>query len=297
MSSLPEGLPLEIKKALQAIDFKFDVEKQSNPFYFVSYSEVKMRGWNTAEKDLEGNLNRVLEILKQDEYIGDRDKKIQKLTKNISELDTSLGFYSPAFYLAYKLKYLRTVRGLARTARPKSYSQFRFDEVGKIRKSEPAKKTRRKINISEQESKQLYEKYLIDFERQNHNPNMESYRELYNKTNPQNLIRYYISEVHQFFNNELTMVYEKSHTEKTNDEKAHRLLRKLCYNKSRGLTNHRFTPFSYIGLPNFLKGDEQQIITFYGQQFDGKAGEGGSDYYKLENGRFTHKERIRAWFS
>ena len=44
------------------------------------------------------------------------------------------------------------------------------------------------------------------------------------------------------------MVYEKSNTEKTNDEKAHRLLRKLCYNKSRGLTNHRFTPFSYIGV-------------------------------------------------
>ena len=95
------------------------LKKQSNPFYFASYSEVKMSGWNTAEKDLEANLNRVLEILKQDEYIADRDKKIQKLTKNISELDTSLGFYSPAFYLAHKLKYLSTVRALARAARPK----------------------------------------------------------------------------------------------------------------------------------------------------------------------------------
>ncbi|MDC3352459.1 hypothetical protein OAV92_04355 [Crocinitomicaceae bacterium] len=88
-----------------------------------------MKGWDTAEKDLEANLNRILEILKKDEYITDRDKKIQKLTKNISELDTSLGFYSPAFYLAHKLKYLSTVKALARTARPKSYSQFRFDEV------------------------------------------------------------------------------------------------------------------------------------------------------------------------
>ncbi len=56
MSSLPEGLPLEIKKALQAIDFKFDAEKQSKPFYFASYSEVKMRGWNTAANDLKENL-------------------------------------------------------------------------------------------------------------------------------------------------------------------------------------------------------------------------------------------------
>ena len=297
MSQLPAGLPPKLNSVLDLIDYKVDLNKDSNPFYFALYSEEKMTGWDTAERDLKANLNQVLEILKKDEYITDREKKIQKLTKNISELDTSLGFYDPAFYLAHKLKYLSTVRGLARAARPKSYSQFRFNEIGKIRKSEPEKKTRRKIKISEEDSIQSYEKYLIDFESQNHNPNTESYRELYNKTNPQNLIRYYISEVYQFFNNELTMVYEKAHTEKTNDEKAHRLLRKLCYDQSRGLTNHRFTPFSYIGVPNFLKGDEQQIMTFYGQQFDGKAGGGGSDYYDLVNGRFTHKERIRAWFS
>lgn len=296
MSQLPAGLPPALNSVLQLIDYKFDLQDHSNPFYFALYSEEKMTGWDIAEKDLEANLNRVLAILKKDEYINDRDKKIQKLTKNISELDTSVGFYNPAFYLGHKLKYLSTVKALARAACPKSYRQFRFDEVGKLRKSESAKKTRRKINVSEEESIQSYETYLIDFESQNHNPNMESYRELYNKTNPQNLSRYYFSEVYQFFNNDLTMVYENLNTEKIHDEKAHRLLRELCYEQSRGLTNHRFTPFSYIAVPNFLKVDEQHIMTFYGQKFDGKTAGGGTDYYELENGRFTHKERIRAWF-
>lgn len=297
MIQFPAGLPQELSSVLHLIDYKVDLNRSSIPFYFALYSEVKMTGWDTAERELKANLNWFLEILKKDKYLIDRDKKIQKLTKNISEIDTSLGFYSPAFYIAHKLKYLSTVRALARVARPKSFSQFRIDEMGKLRKSWPATKRRRKINVSEEEAKQSYEKYLIDFEHQNHNPNLESYRELYNKTNPQNLIRYYISEVYQFFDNELTMVYEKLYIEKTNDEKAHRLLRKLCYDQSRGLTNHRFTPFSYIAVPNFLKGDEQQIMTFYGHQFEGKAGGGGNDYYDLQNGRFTHKERIRDWLS
>ena len=73
MSLLPKGLPLEIKKALQAIDFKFDAEKQSNPFYFASYSEVKMRGWNTAANDLKDNLIKVLDLVQKDPYLKDKD--------------------------------------------------------------------------------------------------------------------------------------------------------------------------------------------------------------------------------
>ena len=83
MSSLPEGLPLEIKKALQAIDFKFDAEKQSNPVYFASYSEVKMRGWNTAVNDLKENLIKVLDIVQKDPYLKDKDNTIRILSLNI----------------------------------------------------------------------------------------------------------------------------------------------------------------------------------------------------------------------
>ena len=63
MFKLHEELPTQIIRVLDAIDYKFDAEKQSNPLYFASYSEVKMRGWNTAANDLKDNLTKVLELV------------------------------------------------------------------------------------------------------------------------------------------------------------------------------------------------------------------------------------------
>ena len=137
MSLFPEGLPLEIQIVLQAIDFKFDAEKQSNPFYFASYSEVKMRGWNTAANDLKDNLIQVLELVQKDQYLKDKDNTIRILSLNIERLDLSLDFYSEDFFLAHKSKYLRTVRNLTRPIRPKSLREYRYDEVGKLRKLAP----------------------------------------------------------------------------------------------------------------------------------------------------------------
>ncbi len=92
MPILPEGLPLEIKKALQAIDFKFDAKKQSNPFYFASYSEVEMRGWNSAANDLKGNLEKVLDLVQKDPYLKDKDNTIRILSLNIEEIRSFVGF-------------------------------------------------------------------------------------------------------------------------------------------------------------------------------------------------------------
>ena len=143
MLTLPEGLPLEIKTALHAIDYKFDAKKQSNPFYFASYSEVKMRGWNTAANDLKDNLIKVLDLVQKDPYLKDKDNTIRILSLNIEQLDLSLDFYSDAFFLAHKSKYLRTVRKLSKPIRPKSLREFRYDEIGKLRKLAPSKKARR----------------------------------------------------------------------------------------------------------------------------------------------------------
>jgi len=69
MSQLPTGLSPKLNSVLDLIDYKVDLNIDSNLFYFALYSEEKMKGWDTAEKDLEANLNRILEILKKDEYI------------------------------------------------------------------------------------------------------------------------------------------------------------------------------------------------------------------------------------
>ena len=297
MPTLPEGLPLEIKTALQAIDYKFDAEKQSNPFYFASYSEVKMRGWNTAANDLKENLIKVLDLVQKDPYLKDKDNTIRILSLNIERLDLSLDFYSDAFFLAHKSKYLRTVRKLSKPIRPKSLYEFRYDEIGKLRKLAPSKKARRKITIPDEVVEESYASYLIDFEKENYNPNCKAYMRLFKKMDPRNLVRYPIYEVYEFFNNEVKCVFKNNAIRKNSLERNYRFLRELCYKKSRGLTDHRFTPYAYIAVPNLLKNNQKQISTFYGVQFDGRAGGGGKDYYALQNGQFVHKERVQNWFS
>jgi len=297
MPTLPEGLPLEIKKVLRAINFEFDAEKQSKPFYFASYSEVKMRGWNTAANDLKDNLIKILNLVQKDQYLKDKAKTIRILNLNIERIDPSLDFYSEDFLLEHKTKYLKTVLKLTKPIRPKSLREFRYDEVGKLRKLEPSKKARRKITIPEEVVEQSYATYLIDFEKENYNPNCKAYMRLFKKIDPKNLIRYPISEVYEFFNKEVKCVFMDNSIRKNSLVRNHRFLRELCYKKSRGLTDHRFTPYAYIAVPNLLKKNQQHIRTFYGGQFDGRAGGGGKDYYALQNGQFVHKERIQNWFS
>ena len=297
MSSLPEGLPLEIKKALQAIDFKFDVEKQSNPFYFVSYSEVKMRGWNTAANDLKDNLTKVLDLVQKDPYLKDKDNTIRILSLNIERLDLSLDFYSADFLMKHKTKYLRTVGNLTRPIRPKSLREYRYDEVGKLRKLESSKKARRKITIPEENFEDSYATYLIDFEKENYNPNCKAYMRLFKKIDPKNLMRYPISEVYEFFNNEVKCVYKNKAIRKKSLVNNHRFLRDFCSKRSKVLTSDYFPSFSYIAVPDFLNGKEQQIMTFYGGQFAFGGGGGGNDYYELSDGAFKHKKRFSGWSS
>ena len=297
MSSLPEGLPLEIKSALQAIDYKFDANSGTKPIYFAAYSTIKKEGWDCAEGDLKKNLNEVLELLKQDNDIGDRDAKLQKLTECISEIDTRIGFYSIAFYLEHKFKYLRTLARLSKVKRPKSYHQFRYEEIGQLRELEPTKKLRRKITIPEEVTKQSYDQYLIDFESENYNPNMDSYRKFHEKTDPRSLICHSISEVYQWFNNKLTLVYENAKSTKTVDEKASRLLHKLCLDESRGLTDHRFTPYTYMAVPNDFKEGQAQLTVLQGIQFGGTAGAGREHYYELQEGKYTWAGALDQWKS
>ena len=297
MFKLHEELPTQIIRVLDAIDYKFDANEQSHPFYFASYSEVKMRGWNTAANDLKENLIKVLDLVQKDLYLKGKDNTIRLLNLNIERLDLSLDFYSEDFLLENKTKYLRNVRNLTRQIRPKSLHEFRYDEVGKLRKLEPSKKARRKITIPEEFFEKSYATYLIDFEKENYNPNCKAYMRLFKKIDPKNLIRYPISEVYEFFNNEVKCVYKNKAIRKKSLVNNHRFLRDFCSKRSKVLTSDYFPSFSYIAVPDFLSGKEQQIMTFYGGQFAFGGGGGGNDYYELSDGAFKHNKRFPRWSS
>ena len=299
MSKYPKELPENIKKVLKLIDFKFDPNERYYPFYFALYSEVNMKGWDTAHRNLKRNLTRVLELVKQDETINhkDRENKIRILTLNIERLELDLDFYSEEFLWAHKSKYLNTVRSLTRGVRPMSYGDFRYNEIRKLRQAGPRRKVGKKATIPDEETRQMYEPYLLDFEKKNFNPNLKEYIKLYRMVNPRNLKRFPISKVYQYFEGEVKLVFKNQHIRKNSLEKDYSYLKNLCRSKSRGLTTDRFTPYGYIAVPDFFVDADDEIRIFVGGQVAGLAGGGGANYYDLIEGKYVFRGHANYWRS
>ena len=298
MSKLPKVLPLEIRSVLEKINFQFDNWERNYPFYFAKYSEVNMQGWDTAYKNLKENLTKVLELVKDDHTLENRENKIRILTLNIERLELDLDFYSEEFFWTHKSKYLRTVKSLTRAPRPISYIDFRYSEIRKLRQAGPRRKVGKKANIPEEQTRKMYESYISDFQKDNFNPLLKEYQKLYRKVNPKNLKRYPISEVYEFFKGELKLIYKNPNIRKNSLEKDYSFLKDLCYRKSRGLISGlRFTPFGFIAVPDYFNLDAEEIRTFVGGQAAGLAGGGGANYYDLIDGEYVFRSNVTYWRS
>ena len=297
MLRLPKELPSEIEKVLRLVDFNFDPNERYYPFYFALYSEVNMQGWDTAYKNLKENLTKVLELVKDDHTLENRENKIRILTLNIERLELDLDFYSEEFFWTHKSKYLRTVKSLTRGPRPISYRDFRYSEIRKLRQAGPRRKVGKKANIPEEQTRKMYEAYISDFQKDNFNPLLKEYQKLYRKVNPKNLKRYPISEVYQYFEGKVKLVFKNQDIRKNSLEKDYSYLKKLCWSKSRGLTTDRFTPYGYIAVPDFFDEADKEIRTFVGGQVAGLAGGGGANYYDLEDGKYVFRGHVNYWRS
>ncbi len=75
MGDLLINLPTNIKKVLENINFNIVDSELKSPFYFATYSEVKMRGWDTAHLNLKANLENLIQILNKDKSILNKEKK------------------------------------------------------------------------------------------------------------------------------------------------------------------------------------------------------------------------------
>lgn len=298
MLQLPKELPSEIEKVLRLVDFNFDPNERYYPFYFALYSEVNMQGWDTAYKNLKENLTKVLELVKDDHTLENRENKIRILTLNIERLELDLDFYSEEFFWTHKSKYLRTVKSLTRGPRPISYRDFRYSEIRKLRQAGPRRKVGKKANIPEEQTRKMYESYISDFQKDNFNPLLKEYQKLYRKVNPKNLKRYPISEVYEFFNGEMKLIYKNPNIRKNSLERDYSFLRNLCRLKSRALQPKlRFAPFSYIAVPDYIGDGENEIRIFTGSQVAGLAGGGGANYYDLEDGKYVFRGHVNYWRS
>lgn len=291
VSNFPIRLPIEVKRMLELINFKFNEIDQDFPFYFALYTEVNRHGWDTAEEELMQNLNKLLEAVQEDEYLKDREGIVRRLLKGIQAIEVGLDFYSEEFFLEHKNNYLRTVKNLCRTKKPDSYRNFRYSRIKDLRLKEAGKVAKRKITISDEETREQYKTYLQNFEKQSINPNHRYYKQLYKKVNPRYLKRNSIIEVYQYFNSDLKLVYENREGDKQDYD-----IRDLCVRSSSGLfSSSKFTPYKYIAVPISLPEVGKEMKVLSGGQFAALAGNCGVDNYQWKDNKYCFNKRFVHW--
>jgi hypothetical protein len=285
MNQLVNKLPAEINKVLNAIHFDINLNNKKTPFYFASHAHVKLRGWEKAELNLLTNLNEIVELLRQDKYIANKDFIIEGLVKSIENIDLSLGFFTEAFYWKHRRGYLRIASRLERSLRPVQFPQFR-QMYSNIKLKNAEKFIKSECDFV------AYEKWTINNPFVP-NPNIKIYQRLLTKINPTKIIRTPISLVYRYFNDELKLIYKNNNIRRNSID-----LRSLCSKNSRGLLPElRFTPYGYISVPNDLKGDEKLIDLMRGGQVMNLAGGGGIYVYELVNDKYVFKENFIYWCS
>lgn len=263
MGHLPINLPMQIKNVLEMINFDFDDDNLKYPCYIATYSEVRMRGWDTAQSNLKANLEKVIQLLKKDKYHLDAEKHIAILNSEIENLAVIDNFYSEDFYSKHRKKYLGILKKLSMVKQP--LNNFNFPGL--------VKTSRTILNNNEP--------HVTDNGNKKHNPFIKEYNRLYKRVNPKYFLRNPISEIYEFFNGDLKRIYQNEAIRKNCLDKDISFLRRQCLKNTKGLfPNLKFTPFSYIVVPDFLLGNEKEIKIFTGNHFAGLNGKTGVNIYK-----------------
>jgi len=297
MSKLPKDLPTKIKNVLEKINFQFDNKNKKHPYYFALYSLVNMQGWDIAQNNLKDNLSEILKLVREDQTLTDRKKKFRELSLNIDGLELHHDFYSEEFFSAHKSKYLRTVKSLTRGPKVMSYRNFRYSKIRNFRQAGPRGKGGEKVTIPDEETRKMYEAYLIEFEKNKFNPNLKEYQKQYRKVNPRNLKRFPISEVYQYLDGEVKLVFKNQNIRKNSLERNYSYLKNLCHSKASSLNADRFSPYGFIAVPDYFIENYKEISTFVGGQVAGLAGSGGANYYDLVDGEYVFRGHVNYWRS
>jgi hypothetical protein len=97
-----------------------------NPLFIGTYKTVYRRGAKKATRELIPMLNRVLETLKSDQVILQREQLIIALEAAIANID-KVDFQDDRFFEKHKNQYIRILKRLSRPDKPYSYEDFKAD--------------------------------------------------------------------------------------------------------------------------------------------------------------------------
>jgi len=167
-----------------------------NPLFVGTYKTVYRRGAKKAARELIPMLNGVLETLKLDQVILNREQLTIELEAAIASID-KVDFQDTRFFEKHKNQYIRILKRLSRPDKPYSYEDFKAD----------FQKQKRKEGILFKETDirtawdEVKEQYVLPV-----NPNLEQYKKVFDQVNPLKQYSFPATKIYRCYKGQIEIV-------------------------------------------------------------------------------------------
>lgn len=255
-----------------------------NPLFIGTYKTVYRRGAKKAMRELIPMLNRVLETLKSDQVILQREQLIIKLEAAIANID-KVDFQDDRFFEKHKNQYIRILKRLSRPDKPYSYEDFKADfQKQKRKESALFKETDIRTAWDAVE-----EEYLLPV-----NLNLEQYKKVFDQVNPLKQYGFPATKIYRCYKGQTELVYDQPKPVNNG--------RKLpAFNSFKANMNSEpLSGYQYILYPESFTLETPflgEIKILSGTKMGARMGHGFISYYKMEENRLIETDQFTHWIS
>ena len=255
-----------------------------NPLFIGTYKTVYRRGAKKAARELIPMLNGVLDTLKLDQVILNREQLTIELEAAIASID-KVDFQDDRFFKKHKNQYIRILKRLSRPDKPYSYEDFKAD----------FQKQKRKEGILFKETDirtawdEVKEQYVLPV-----NPNLEQYKKVFDQVNPLKQYGFPATKIYRCYKGQIELVYDQPKPI-NNGRKLPAFGSFKANMNSEQLSGYRYIlyPESFsLGSP--LNGE---IKIFSGAKIGPRMGHGFISYYRMEENHLIETDHSTHWLS
>jgi hypothetical protein len=254
------------------------------PLFVGTYKTVYRIGAKKAARELIPTLNGVLETLKLDQVILNREQLTIELEAAIASID-KVDFQDDRFFKKHKNQYIRILKRLSRPDKPYSYEDFKAD----------FQKQKRKEGILFKETDirtawdEVKEQYVLPV-----NPNLEQYKKVFDQVNPINQYGFPATKIYGCYNGQIELVYHQPKPINNGRKLPAFGSFKVTMN-SEHLSGYRYLLYpDSFSLESPLNGE---IKILSGVKIGPRMDHGFIRYYRMEENRLIETDHFTHWLS
>jgi len=255
-----------------------------NPLFVGTYKTVYRRGAKKAARELIPMLNGVLDTLKLDQVILNREQLIIELEAAIASID-KVDFQDDRFFKKHKNQYIRILKGLSRPDKPYSYEDFKAD-FQKLKRKEGILFKETDIRTAWDEVK---EQYVLPV-----NPNLEQYKKVFDQVNPINQYGFPATKIYGCYNGQIELVYHQP--KPINNGRKLPAFGTFKTN----MYSEQLSGYRYILYPESFTLESplhSEIKIFSGAKIGPRMGHGFISYFRMEENRLIETDHFTHWLS